>query len=45
MSNPDNKLEKIFKDTEEHGGGECPLPEPGSGAPKIEHPELIGMQK
>ena len=38
------ELEKLFDETKQMPAGDCPLPEPGRGAPLIEHVELISVE-
>ncbi len=41
----DKGLEKIFQRTAQGQSGSCPLPEPGRGAPHLEHPKLARIEK
>ena len=38
-------LENIFRTTFRLPHGDCPLPEPGRGAPVIEHPGMLRIHK
>lgn len=37
-------LQRIFQETAARSAGDCPLPEPGRGAPVIEHTKLLTIK-
>lgn len=40
-----SRLETIFQKTAKSESGSCPLPEPGRGAPVIEHPAHMRIKE
>jgi hypothetical protein len=45
MSDGSKSLEIAFNETVARPSGNCPLPEPGRGAPHFEHPQTVRIEK